>query len=235
MIDIHCHILPDIDDGAADLVEAVKMAEIALADGIAGIIATPHIKEPLIDRQSLSACHEILKKCLEKKLIPVDIFLGGEVSIFIDSSMIKLYTINGTKYILIEFPAGHLPKNAGETLFNLIVRGFLPIIAHPERNASILKKPDILFDLLNMKVLVQITAGSITGMFGPDTKACARFLLQKGVVSFIASDAHSAGYRRPVLSKGVQAAGKIIGRENALKLVTANPKAMLAGEPVKRR
>jgi protein-tyrosine phosphatase len=234
MIDIHCHILPGVDDGAADLAEAVKMAEIAFADGIAGIVATSHIKEPLMDRQSLSACHEILTKCLKKKLIPVDIFLGGEVSMFIDSSVINLYTINGTKYILIEFPSGHLPKNTGEILFNLIVNGFRPIIVHPERNASILKKPDILFDLLNMQVLVQITAGSITGMFGPDTKACARFLLQKGVVSFIASDAHSAGYRRPVLSKGVQAAGRIIGREEALKLVTANPKAVLAGESVRR-
>ena len=232
MIDIHCHILPGIDDGAIDLVEAVKMAEIALADGIAGIVATPHIKEALIDRQFLSTCHEMLTRLLEKKLIPVNIFLGGEVSVYIDSSIFNLYTINGTKYVLIELPTGHLPKNTGETLFKLIVNGFRPIIAHPERNISILKKPDILFDLLNMQVLVQITAGSITGMFGPDTKACARFLLQKGVVSFIASDAHSAGYRRPVLSKGVQAAAKIIGRENALKLVTGNPKAMLAGEPI---
>ncbi len=234
MIDIHCHILPGVDDGAADLVEAVKMAKIALADGIARIVATPHIREPLIDRQSLSICNEMLTRRLEKKLIPVDIFLGGEVSVYLDSSVFNLYTINGTKYILIEFPYGHLPQNTGETLFNLTVNGFLPIIAHPERNASILKKPDILLNLLHMRVLVQITAGSITGMFGPDTRACARFLLQKGVVSFIASDAHSAGHRRPVLSKGVQAAGKIIGRENALKLVTTNPEAMLAGEPISK-
>jgi protein-tyrosine phosphatase len=232
MIDIHCHILPGVDDGAADLSEAVKMAEIALADGIAGIVATPHIKEPLIDRQSLSICHEELTTRLEKRLIPVDIFLGGEVSVYLDSSVFNFYTINGTKYILIELPSGHLPKNTGETLFNLIVNGFRPIIAHPERNFSILKKPDILFDWLDMQVLVQITAGSITGMFGPDTKACARFLLQKGVVSFMASDAHSAGHRRPVLSAGVQAASRIIGGKEALKLVTTNPEAMLAGEPI---
>ena len=234
MIDIHCHILPGVDDGAADLVEAVKMAEIALADGISGIVATSHIKEPIIDGQFLFTCHEMLTKCLEKKMIPVDIFLGSEVSIFVDSSIFKFYTINGTKYILVEFPDVHLSKNTGETLFNLILNGFRPIIAHPERNSSILRKPDILFDLLNMKVLVQITAGSLTGMFGPDAKACARFLLQKGVVSFIASDAHSAGFRRPVLSEGVQAAGKIVGRQEALKLVTTNPRAMLAGETVSR-
>ncbi len=234
MIDIHCHILPGVDDGAADLGESVKMAKIALADGIVKIVATPHIKEPLIDRQYLSKCHEMLTRTLDEKHIPIDIFLGGEVAAHLDLSKFNLHTLNGTKYILIEFPAGHLPQSAGELIFNLILNGFYPIIAHPERNSSILKNPDTLFNLLNQQVLLQITAGSITGMFGTDTMACARFLLRKGVVSFIASDAHSAGHRQPVLSKGVQAAGRIIGRENALKLVTTNPEAMLAGEKVGR-
>ena len=234
MIDIHCHILPGVDDGAADLDESVKMAKIAHADGIATIIATPHINTSSITRQSLSLCHDMLVQRLEEKRIPVDILLGGEVSFYLDSSQLNVHTLNGTKYILIEFPAGHMPQHAGEILFHLILKGFYPIIAHPERNAAILKNPDILFDLLNMKVLAQITAGSLTGMFGTDSMACARFLLRKGAVSFIASDAHSARYRRPVLSQAVQAAGKIIGKENALKLVTTNPQAMLAGGRVGR-
>ncbi len=234
MIDIHCHILPGVDDGAADLSESVKMAKIAHADGISKIIATPHINEPSITRQSLIIRHEMLTQRLEEKMIPVDILLGGEVSFYLDSSQFNLHTLNGTKYILIEFPAGHLLQRAGEILFHLILKGFYPIIAHPERNAAILKNPDMLFNLLNMQVLVQITAGSLTGMFGQDSKACARFLLRKGAVSFIASDAHSARYRRPVLSEAVHKAGKIIGKENALKLVTTNPEAMLAGEKIRR-
>lgn len=229
MIDIHCHILPGVDDGAVDLSESVKMAKIALADGIVKIIATPHINGSSINRQSLSICCRMLTQSLQKALIPVEIVLGGEVAAHLDASEFVPHTLNGTKYILIELPSGHLPKNTGEILFNLILKGFHPIIAHPERNSEIVRKPDTLFDLLKQKILVQITAGSITGMFGPDTKACARFLLQKGVVSFIASDAHSAGHRRPVLSKGVHPAGKIIGKENALKMVTTNPEAMLAG------
>ena len=234
MIDIHCHILPGVDDGAADLSESVKMAKIAHADGISKIIATPHINEPSITRQSLIIRHEMLTQRLEEKMIPVDILLGGEVSFYLDSSQFNIHTLNGTKYILIEFPAGHLLQRAGEILFHLILKGFYPIIAHPERNAAILKNPDMLFNLLNMQVLVQITAGSLTGMFGQDSKACARFLLRKGAVSFIASDAHSARYRRPVLSEAVHKAGKIIGKENALKLVTTNPEAMLAGEKIRR-
>jgi len=232
MIDIHCHILPGVDDGAADLDESVKMAKIALADGIAKIVATPHINHPFITKQSLCICHEMLTRTLEQKHIPVDIFLGGEVAAHMDVSKFNLHTLSRTKYILLEFPAGHLPQSAGELIFNLILDGFYPIIAHPERNASILKNPYVLFNLLKQQVLLQITAGSITGMFGTDAMACARFLLRKGVVSFIASDAHSANHRRPVLSKAVRAAGKIIGKENALKLVTTNPRAMLAGEPI---
>ncbi len=234
MIDIHCHILPGVDDGAVDLDESVKMAEIALADGIVKIIATPHINKPSISKQSLSLCHEMLTQRLAEKMIPVDILPGGEVSFYLDSSQFNLHTLNGTKYILIEFPAGHLPQRAGEILFHLILKGLYPIIAHPERNASIIQRPDLLFNLLSMQVLVQITAGSITGRFGPDSMACARFLLRKGAVSFIASDAHSARYRRPVLSEAVHKAGKIIGKENALKLVTTNPQAMLGGEEIRR-
>jgi protein-tyrosine phosphatase len=164
----------------------------------------------------------------------VDILLGGEVAVHLDSAEFSLHTINETRYVLVELPASHLPKNTAEVLFNLILNGLYPIIVHPERNRSILEKPDKLLDLLNQQVLVQITAGSITGLFGPDSRACARFLLRKGLVSFIASDAHDAGNRRPVLSKGVAAAGKIIGKENALKLVTENPEAMLAGKPIIR-
>lgn len=234
MIDIHCHILPDVDDGAVNLAESIKMAKIAHADGIAKLVATPHINGLSTNRQGLVTCHAQLIRFFKEQFIPVDILLGGEVPIHLNSSEFNLHTINGTQYILIELPASHLPKNTAEILFNMILNGLHPIIVHPERNCSILEDPDKLFNLLNQQVLVQITAGSITGLFGPDSKACARFLLRKGLVSFIASDAHNAGSRRPVLSKGVAAAGKIIGKENALKLVTKNPAAMLAGAPVTR-
>jgi protein-tyrosine phosphatase len=242
MIDIHCHILPDVDDGAVNLAESIKMAKIAQADGIAKIVATPHINGLSTNRQFvLSTNGQFLEKSqallihfFKKEFISVDILLGAEVAVHLNSSELNLHTINGTQYILIELPADHLPKNTAEILFNLILKGLHPIIAHPERNRSILEEPNKLINLLNPQVLLQITAGSITGKFGPDSRACARFLLRKGLVSFIASDAHDAGNRRPVLSKGVAAAGKIIGKENALKLVTENPAAMLAGEPIRR-
>jgi protein-tyrosine phosphatase len=242
MIDIHCHILPDVDDGAVNLAESIKMAKIAQADGIAKIVATPHINGHSTDRpfclstnrQFFATGQGLLIHYFKKLSIAVDILLGGEVAVHPDLPEINLHTLNGTQYILIELPADHLPKNTADILFNLILKGLHPIIAHPERNRTILEAPDKLLNLLNPQVLLQITAGSITGRFGPDSRACARFLLRKNLVSFIASDAHNAGDRRPVLSKGVAAAAKIIGKNKALKLVTENPAAMLAGEPIRR-
>ena len=235
MIDIHCHILPGVDDGALDLGQAVAMAKIARADGIAQIIATPHIRDRSMAPKVLSDGYGRLKDRLVQEDITLDIHLGGEVADYLNPSVCCLHTLNGTDYILIEFPADHLPFNAEETLFNLILEGLHPIIAHPERNGLVLKRPERLFKLLELPVLVQITAGSITGMFGPDVRACAHYLLRKGVVNFIASDAHAARYRQPVLSGGVAAAAKIIPQEKALAMVTTYPAAVLAGEPMSRR
>jgi protein-tyrosine phosphatase len=169
---------------------------------------------------------------LEDHNIPVKVLLGGDVSALLSPSHLQDYTINNSSYILIEFPHNYLPSNSKEILFSLAMQGFYPIITHPERNASIMRKPDLLFDMLHGNVLVQITAGSLTGEFGHVEQACASYLLQKGAVHFIATDAHSAHLRRPVLSKGLQHAEKIIGTEKAKKLVWDNPSAVLKDAPV---
>ena len=116
-----------------------------------------------------------------------------------------------------------------EVLFKMMLKGYSPIITHPERNFSVMKDPDVLFELFNAGVLAQITADSVTGAFGIDIQECAYYLLKRGVTSFMASDAHSRYQRRPVLSEGLRVAEKIIGKEKAARLVTVNPAAVLAG------
>jgi protein-tyrosine phosphatase len=130
------------------------------------------------------------------------------------------------------FPHNYLPSNFKEILFSLALQGLYPIITHPERNLAIMKRPSLLFDMLHSNVLVQITAGSLTGEFGRDEQACASYLLRKEAVHFIATDAHSADFRCPVLSEGLQFAAKIIGKERAKKLVCDNPDAVLKDEPI---
>ena len=232
MIDLHCHILPGIDDGPVDMQTSIDMAMIAAEDGIETIVATPHIKDILHSTFKLRALVSQLNIYLELQNIPVKVLLGGDVFALLNPSHFKDYTINNSRYILLEFPHNYLPSNNKDILFSLALNGICPIITHPERNLAIIKKPDLLLDMLYGNVLVQITAGSLTGKFGRDEQACARYLLRKEAVHFIATDAHSSEFRRPVLSEGVEYAGKILGKERAMKLVRDNPEAVLKNQPL---
>ncbi len=232
MIDLHCHILPGVDDGPLDFHTAVRMAEIAARDGIETIVATPHVKDAPWPASRFKALVGQLNTCLDKSGIPVRIVQGGDVSALNEPDTLQDFTINNSRYILIEFPHSYMPNNSRDILFNLSVRGFCPIITHPERNLSVMQNPDKFLGILNGNALVQITAGSLTGEFGRNEKSCALHLLRKGVVSFIATDAHSADFRKPILSAGLKVAQKVIGMEKARKLVTDNPSAVLHDLPV---
>ncbi len=233
MIDIHCHILPGIDDGPKDIQESINMAKIAARDGITKIVATPHINNILHPVASIRSSIAFLNKRLSELDIQVEILQGADVNAMLDVSLLKGYTINNTQYILIEFPHSHLPSSMKEVLFKMMIKGYRPIMTHPERNGSVLKDPRVLFELIDGGVLAQITADSIIGTFGVDIQECARYLLKRDMISFIATDAHSSSHRRPILSKGLKMAEEIIGKENALKLVTINPEAVLKGKPLR--
>ncbi len=232
MIDIHCHILPGIDDGPSDMAESLEMSRVAALDGITRVVATPHVKDdacpPALVRERVGE----LNARIAEEDIPLRILPGADTDASLDPSLLRGHTINGTGYLLVEFPHVFLPRSAGEVLFRLMVEGIRPIITHPERNCTIMRDPSALLRLVETGALVQITAGSLTGGFGSEARECAFFLLERGVVSFIATDAHSSRGRRPVLSGALKAAGKVLGKERALRLVFSNPEAVLAGETV---
>lgn len=231
MIDIHCHILPDIDDGPADIEESVAMARMAFDDGTKKIVATPHVKTNIYPLSEILSRVDRLNKRLAKENIAIEILPGADVSAMLDPSLLKDYCISGTNYILIEFPHNHLPRNSIDILLGFSANGLMPIITHPERNLSIAQNPDLLFQLLDAThPLVQITAASLTGGFGPEMQNCALYLLKKGGVDVIATDAHSSEWRRPLLAKGLKVAEDVIGRDQALKLVVENPAAVIAGD-----
>ena len=223
MIDIHCHILPGIDDGARSMAEAVEMARIAAGDGIRAIIATPHIADSGTPKEKILLAVSVLNRRLEKEMIPVTVFPGAEVTVGALSCDPHPHTLHQSNHILVEFPHTHMLREARQILFDLTLAGFVPIIAHPERNPSVIRNPIRLLELLDMRVKVQITAGSLTGCFGSDAKACARYLLKKNAVAFLATDAHSAATRPPLLSQGLSVAENVMGREAAQKLVCDNP------------
>jgi len=228
MIDIHCHILPGIDDGPEVMDDSIAMARMASEDGITMIVATPHINFELTPADRIKSLALELNMRLAGEGIDISILTGADVSAVIDPALLGSYGINDSRYVLVEFPHGRIPSNARKSVFAFIMAGLKPIITHPERNGSVISDPGIISDLIESGALVQITAGSITGEFGRDAVRCSEKLLAKGLVHFIASDAHSPLTRPPLLSEAVKRAGRIVGEEAALSLVRENPQAVIS-------
>jgi protein-tyrosine phosphatase len=229
MVDTHCHILPYMDDGAADLDESIAMAKIAAEDGIGKIIATPHIRDRGCHPEQILENVEAVNQQLQKNDIPVKIYPAAEISIGLDLPLFCQYTINHTPYILIELPFDHLPFFTDKLLAWMRAEGLWPIIAHPERNHGVMRNPAAFMDKLLPGIYLQITVGSLTGDFGAEVQLCAEMLLESGKVNIIASDAHSRKARPPILSKGFEIASRRIGRQAASRLVCGNPEKILAG------
>lgn len=240
MIDIHCHILPGIDDGPLSISESLAMVDLAVADGIATIVATPHTFNGvyITPPEATASGVKALNRILMNKNIRVKICPGAEVhtcDAFGRKIMADLdHTLNHSgKYVLVEFPFQTINPGTSEELFQLKLKGITPIIAHPERNILFQRNADLLYDMVGMGCLVQITAMSITGEFGEAAMGCAHTLLQRHLVHVIASDAHSPGGRPPILSNGVKAAADILGSmAEARKMVTDIPRAILCGDSI---
>jgi protein-tyrosine phosphatase len=232
MIDLHCHILPAMDDGAASMAAALTMARTAWADGIRQVVATPHVQgftpTPLDIRQAVS----LFAERLAKEGIDLEVLPGADASALLPVELLRQHGINGGPYILFEFPHSYLPSRAGELVFAALVAGLKPIITHPERHPAFIAEPMLLLRMVAAGALAQVTAASLVGAFGPDAQACAAFLLRRGGVHFLASDAHSPDHRPPLLTEGLAAATRLIGHKAALRLVTTNPAAVLAGASI---
>lgn len=234
MLDLHSHILPDVDDGPSTMEESVEMAVMAYEDGTRTIVATPHNRD-VNERSSISAVIPLLDQLnqeIRAKSIPLKIILGMENHLEMDTpeqvDQGRALPIDGTHYILIELPFEFYPFYAEEVLFKLQLNGLRPIVVHPERNLAIQENSRILANLVQKGVLTQITAGSISGALGKDYQKTAKELLQQNLVHIIASDCHtSRGIRTPVLSPGVTAAAKVVGDEAARKMVEDIPQAIL--------
>lgn len=227
MIDIHAHILPDLDDGPPDDLSALKMACQAVRDGITTIIATPHVH----GEQDISLIGAKVKKfadLLKDHNILLDVLPGAEMTCDGQQTP-QINFLNKGPYMLIEFPHAYIPRNAEDVFHSLLVQGVLPVLAHPERNAGVIQNPDSLLHLLTPGIFLQITATSLVGTLGSAAQQCALYLLRKGVVHFIATDCHSPTHRKPELAQAYKMAAKIVGKSQAFKLVHDNPLAVVRG------
>ncbi len=240
MIDIHCHILPGLDDGARDLDEAIQMARILLNQGVAGIVATPHFLEgsnPPPKDSVIQAC-TFLAKALREADIDVDIYPGMEVLICPELAVLvkdeKVLTINNKgKHLLFELPFNNGLSCDEHVIFELLLAGITPILAHPERYHSL--DIEMLGHWIERGVLLQVNSSSFTGFYGKKAQKKAERLLLSNMVHFIASDGHSAGKRAPSLEKARMRVTALAGKETAEELFYTNPLKVIQGERVEAK
>ncbi len=238
MIDIHCHILPGLDDGPESLDESLDLCRAAAADGVTCIVATPHYKPGTFEFTGPRIIEAVnaLMAAIQNIGLDIRILPGAEVTVSPEmAANLKMgghLTLNHGRYFLAEFSPLSVPAGWDTFLLSFLDAGLTPIIAHPERNAWFVNHPDALAAAVQSGVKLQITAMSLTGEFGFESRDYAIHLLKQNLVHVIASDGHSADFRPPKLSEAVRLAADVVGRQQAEALVTANPLAIIEGRPL---
>jgi protein-tyrosine phosphatase len=233
MIDLHSHLLPGLDDGAPDLRVALAMAEAFIDDGVEIVACTPHILPGLYHNTGpgIRAAVELLQFQIAEAGLPLKLTTGADVHLApglvqgLQSGTIL--SLADSRYLLLEPPHHVLPARFEESLFELLVAGYVPIITHPERLSWIKGNYQIMGRLVQHGVWMQITAGSLTGHFGRGALYWAERMLDEGLVHILASDAHDPSHRRPNLSAGAEAAAKRLGSDEAFELVQGRPRAII--------
>jgi protein-tyrosine phosphatase len=231
MIDIHCHILPETDDGASSWETAIEMCRMAAQDGIRHIVATPHANdEYTYDRERHL---DTLKQLRDQAGVDLEFSLGCDFHFSFDNIQDALarhdrYVIGNTSYLLIELAEFSIPPSMTTLLGRLMTAGLRPILTHPERNQILQKRPEPVLEWAREGCIVQVTANSLTGRWGDRALKAAHFLMKHDAVHVLATDAHNTRSRPPVLSTGRDAATKLLGKEIAQALVVDNPAAIVS-------
>ncbi len=232
MIDLHCHLLPGIDDGPKTQEEALEMARLASKNGIKQAIVTPHIIPGRYDNNlaSITTAFTNFNEAVVEAGIPLQLGMAAEVRLdpvikaMVDSNTLPfLGKLDGFQLLLLEFPHGNIPTGSIEMIQWLIKQKIKPVIAHPERNRAVIRDFEKIVPFIEAGCLLQITAGSLVGVFGNEPKKSAERLLERGWVSVIASDAHNRQTRTPDIEPGRVEAAKIVGEAESWVMVKDRP------------
>ena len=239
MIDIHSHILPARDDGAATLDDAIEMAKQAVNGGTRVLFATPHVATPRdleLAGEIAGQLHELQQE-LTRLEIPLRLVAGAEVDPMIGITRAlddgaPLFLGPSGKFLLLDSAFTMLPRGLEETIYQLQLRHIAVILAHPERIFPIQENPQLLEGMVHRGVLLQITSSSILGKNGPAAEQTARHLLRLRWAHFVASDAHSPVTRHPSMEEAARELLQMVDAETATALLEENGRRVLEGEPV---
>jgi len=231
MIDIHCHILPGIDDGAKDMTEALALINLAVEDGVKRIVVTPHLHFGRFNNylSVIESSFSALQEAVDKENIQVELAYAAEVRLdseilsLLSSQQLPLYgRYNNQQFMLLEFPHSHIPAGSDVLVKHLLKQNITPVIAHPERNRDLLKSPDKIKAFVRLGCWFQATASSITGHFGEECQALALSYIEQGFINIVASDAHNLKRRPPILSEARSKVTVLFGEEKAQQLFYDN-------------
>lgn len=237
MIDLHCHILPGIDDGAPDLAESLAMARIAVADGITVTACTPHIYPGMYenDARGIRAAIHALRGALREADIPLQLVEGADVHLAPDLLEGlrggRIPTLHGTRYFLFEPPHHVAPPRLENVVFDLVAAGYVPVLTHPERLSWIDTHYPLFAKLVQGGAWMQLTAGAITGRFGGRARYWSERMLDEGLAHIIATDAHRSDKRPPLLGEAREAVVRRLGSDEADAVVLHRPRGILRNEP----
>jgi protein-tyrosine phosphatase len=236
LIDLHCHILPGVDDGARELAVSLAMARASVADGVSVLACTPHILPGLYHNTGpqIRIAVQHLQHALDEEEIPLRLVPGADVHMVPDLveglNSGRILPLSGSRYVLVEPPHHTAPPHLGGFFFSLLVAGFVPILTHPERLTWVPQRYDTIQRLVQAGVWMQITSGSLTGAFGRTAQYWAHRMLDEGCVHLLATDAHDNERRPPNLSRGRDLAAARVGAEEAEHLVLTRPGGVIAND-----
>lgn len=220
MVDLHCHLLPGIDDGSKSMEISLRLAREATENGVTHALLTPHH----LNGRYVNHKRDVIRwtKEFQKQInaynIPLTVFPGQEVRIngqlleALDKDDI-LFADTAGKYIMLEFPDDDVPHYTNQMIFDLQQRGIVPVIVHPERNTKIMAEPDIIYRLLENGCLSQLTASSYVGTFGKKVENFSRQLIEAGQGYIFASDAHDLPGRKYEMRQAFEKMQREFGRE----------------------
>ncbi len=236
--DIHCHLLPGVDDGAVSWEETLAMARLAVADGISTVVVTPHQFGGCAENHGelIRAQTTRLQQFLLQQEVPLRVLPGAEVRIEPDlvrklQSGQLLTLADRRRHVLLELPSEiYLPLD--RLVYQLGAVGMVGILAHPERNLGIVRQPRVLEPLIEAGCLLQVTAGSLIGAFGPEVQELTQRLVRQQLVHFVATDAHGTKSRRPLLRRAFDCVARLAGEATAVDLCCRNPALVAAGKSV---
>lgn len=233
MIDLHSHILPGIDDGAKTLADSLVMARIAVQDGIRVMACTPHIYPGLYmnDGPDIARRRDALQEALRSEGIALELVVGADVHLvpgLLEGLRTgRVPTLHGSRYLLLEPSHASPPPRFEDSVFDLLASGYTPIITHPERLTWVEGHYPVFLRLIERGAWMQITAGALTGLFGPRAKYWGERFVGEGHAHIIASDAHSTGRRKPLMREALSIAERLLGHNEAQRLVGERPQAVL--------